>query len=137
MTIPKPDKVIVFDGACVLCSAWVSFVIRHDPNREFQFAAMQTETGKALMRIHGVDPDDPVTFLVIEGDAAYKDTDAALRVVRRFGTGWRALSTLTTWIPKFFRDPCYRWIARNRYKFFGRRESCYLPPAVEAVRFLR
>jgi len=133
----RSSKVIVFDGVCVLCSGWVNFVLRRDRTQEFSFAAMQTEKGRALLTQYGIDPDDPVTFLLIEDNTAYTDTDAALRVVGRFGGGWRAFAMVFRCIPRSIRGPCYRWAARNRYRFFGRRETCYLPSTDEAARFLR
>jgi predicted DCC family thiol-disulfide oxidoreductase YuxK len=131
------SKTIVFDGVCVLCSAWVGFVIKRDRAREFRFAAMQTDTGRALLTQHGVDPDDPVTFLLIDAGIAYTDTDAALRVVDSFGFVWRLFSSVVRVIPRSLRNALYRWIARNRYRIFGRRDACLIPPADMADRFLR
>jgi predicted DCC family thiol-disulfide oxidoreductase YuxK len=130
-------KTIVFDGVCVLCSAWIGFVIKRDQLREFQFAAMQSDSGRALLMQHGVDPYDPVTFLLVDAGTAFTDTDAALRVIGRFGFGWRLLASIVRVIPRSLRNALYRWIARNRYRLFGRREVCLLPPVNEADRFLR
>lgn len=129
-------KTIVFDGICVLCSAWVRFVLSRDHRKEFSFAAMQGETGRALLQRHGIDPDDPVTFLLVDSGIAYTDTDAALRVVSRFGFFWKCVASVGRCIPAGLRNPLYRWIARNRYRVFGRREICFLPSASEAERFL-
>jgi predicted DCC family thiol-disulfide oxidoreductase YuxK len=130
-------KTIVFDGVCALCSAWVGFVLKRDCAHEFQFAAMQTAAGRTILMQHGVDPDDPVTFLLVDDGAAYTDTDAALRVVSRFGTGWRIFAGIVRVIPSSLRNVLYRWIARNRYRFFGRRAACLVPNADEADRFLK
>jgi predicted DCC family thiol-disulfide oxidoreductase YuxK len=130
------DKVIVFDGVCVLCSGWVNFVLRRDHARQFKFAAMQTATGRALLSKHGIDPDDPVTFLLVDDDVPYTDTDALIRVLDNFTVGWRALSLGLRCVPRTVRNAFYRYIARNRYRLFGRREACYLPRPDEAIRFL-
>ena len=133
----KPTKTIVFDGVCVLCSAWVGFVIKRDRVREFQFAAMQTESGRALLAQHGIDPDDPVTFLVIDAGVAHTDTDAVLRVIGRFGIAWQLFASVIRVIPRSLRNVLYRWIARNRYRLFGRRDTCVIAPSSEADRFLK
>jgi predicted DCC family thiol-disulfide oxidoreductase YuxK len=130
------DKIIVFDGVCVLCSGWVNFVLRRDHARQFKFAAMQTATGRALLSQHGIDPDDPVTFLVVDNNVPYTDTDALIRVLDNFDAGWRGLSIGLRCVPRVIRNAFYRYIARNRYRLFGRREACYLPRPDEAIRFL-
>lgn len=130
-------KTIVFDGVCVLCSAWVRFVLRRDHRGQFSFAAMQGAAGRALLQRHGIDPDDPITFLLVDDGIAYTDTDAALRVVSHFGAFWKCVAWVARWIPAGIRNRLYRWIARNRYRIFGRREMCFLPAASEADRFLR
>jgi predicted DCC family thiol-disulfide oxidoreductase YuxK len=130
------DKIIVFDGVCVLCSGWVNFVLQRDHARQFKFAAMQTSAGRALLSKHGIDPDDPVTFLVVDDSVPYKDTDALIRVLGNFNAGWRILAAGLRCVPRTFRNAVYRWIARNRYRFFGRREACYFPRPDETMRFL-
>lgn len=130
------QKTIVFDGVCVLCNGWVQFVLARDARREFSFAAMQGATGRALLQRHGIDPDDPVTFLLVEGAEAYTDTDAALRVIGRFGFFWRCVTRACGLIPSRLRNWLYRLLARNRYRLFGRREICALPAAADAHRFL-
>jgi predicted DCC family thiol-disulfide oxidoreductase YuxK len=131
------DSVIVFDGVCVLCSRWVDFVLRRDLHRRYRFAAVQTASGRALLIDHGIDPDDPLSFLLLEGTHGYTDTDAIVRILRSFGPGWRFVALLVSIVPRFIRDPLYRWIARNRYRMFGRRAACRVPTADIADRFLR
>ena len=130
------DSVIVFDGVCVLCSRWVSFVLRRDRTGHFKFAAMQTPTGRDLLTKHGIDPDDPLSFLLLENGRGYTDTDAIVRILRGFGPGWRFMALLVSIVPRFVRDPLYRWIARHRYRLFGQRPSCLVPAADVADRFL-
>jgi len=130
------NSIIVFDGVCVVCSRWVDFVLRRDLQGRYKFAAMQTASGRALLLQHGIDPDDPLSFLLLEGDKGYTDTEAIVRVLRSFGPLWRFVAALVSIVPRFIRDPVYRWIARHRYRMFGRRSSCRIPTADIADRFL-
>lgn len=128
--------VIVFDGVCLLCSRWVDFILRHDRDGRFRLAAMQGNHGRNLLLAHGLSADDPVSFLLVQDGCGYTDTDAIARVLRELGRGWRLVGGLLRAIPGFLRDPAYRWIARHRYRLFGRREQCRLPDATHAARFL-
>ena len=130
------DRIIVFDGVCVLCSRWVDFVLHRDSHARYKFAAMQTASGRALLIEHGIDPDDPLSFLLLEGQKGYTDTDAIVRILRSFGPAWRFVALLLSIVPRFIRDPLYRWIARHRYRMFGRRSACRVPTADVADRFL-
>ncbi len=127
--------IIVFDGVCNLCSRWVGLVLAHDRAARFRFAAMQSEPGRRLLALHGLDPEDPLSLLLIDGEAAYTDSEAIIRVLSAFGGAWR-LARLARLAPAFVRDPLYRLVARNRYRWFGRRDACVLPPADAAERFL-
>jgi predicted DCC family thiol-disulfide oxidoreductase YuxK len=130
------DSILVFDGVCVLCSHWVRFVLRYDRARRFKFAAMQTTVGRDLLLRHGLDPDDPKSFLLFENGRGYTDTDAIARVLEAFGGGWRALAIAMRVVPRFVRDAIYRFIARHRYTMFGRHAVCTVPGADVADRFL-
>jgi len=130
------DRIIVFDGVCVLCSRWVDFVLRRDRHARYKFAAMQTASGRDLLIQHGIDPDDPLSLLLLEGKQGYTDTDAIVRILRSFGSGWKLVASLVAVVPRFIRDPLYRWIARHRYRMFGRRAACRVPTADIADRFL-
>lgn len=132
---PTDGPVLVFDGVCVLCSRWVGFVLRHDRQQRVRFAAMQTESGRALLSTHGLDPDDPSSFLLLDGGRAYQQTDAILRLLGGFGGAWRAVAVVRL-VPAALRDALYRSVARNRYRWFGRRDSCLLPPTDARERFL-
>ena len=129
-------SIIVFDGVCMLCSRWVDFVLRRDPQGRYKFAAMQSPSGRALLIEHGIDPDDPLSFLLLDGNKGYTDTAAIVRILRSFGAGWKLVAALVSIVPRFIRDPLYRWIARNRYRMFGRRDTCRVPTADSADRFL-
>ena len=132
--------VIVFDGVCVLCNGWVGFLLRHDRAGRYRYAAMQSDSGRALLEMHGLDPDDPASFLLVEHDVDESariatDSDAIRRVLVGLGGGWR-MANLLALVPRRVRDPAYRWLARNRYRWFGRHDACTLPAPEHRHRFL-
>jgi predicted DCC family thiol-disulfide oxidoreductase YuxK len=126
--------IIVFDGECVLCSANAQFVLRHDRHHRFRLAAMQGEVGRALYQRFGIDVANPESMIVVIGDEMRRDSDGVLAIYTGLGWPWRALATFYL-VPKFLRDPIYRLIARNRYRLFGRRTSCWRPTA-EHMRYV-
>lgn len=119
--------IVLFDAECVLCSGSAQFILTHDKSGRFHLASMQGAVGSALFRAHGLDPADPTSILVIEGSTIRKDSDAVLSIFEGLGYPWRLASVLRI-IPAFVRDPLYRLIARNRYRLFGRRSTCWLAP---------
>lgn len=127
--------VIVFDGVCALCSRWVRFLLRFDHAGRYRFAAMQGAHGRQLLAGHGLDPDDPLSFLLVEDGKAYTDTDAIVRVIGGLGGAWK-LARLALLLPRRLRDPAYRMLARNRYRWFGQHDACYLPTPEQRARFL-
>ncbi len=131
---PDDGPVIVFDGVCVLCNGWVRFLLKHDRVGRYRFAAMQTDAGRALLATHGLDPDDPASFLLVDGPQAWTDSDAIRRVLTGLGGVWR-LAGVIALVPRVVRDPLYRWVARNRYAWFGT-TACRMPTDEERARFL-
>ena len=128
MPNPAPcHPIILFDAECVLCSANAHFVLRNDKRGHFRLASMQSEIGAALFRAHGIDPDDPETMIVVEGEQALRNSEAVLAIYRGLGWPWRLLGVFRL-IPRALRDAVYGWVARNRYRLFGKRDSCWLPP---------
>jgi predicted DCC family thiol-disulfide oxidoreductase YuxK len=132
---PVPAPLIVFDGTCVLCSSWVAFVLRRRARIRFRFATTQSATGRALLTAHGIEAANPSTFLFVEEGGATTESDAVIRMFRTFGGAWR-IATLARVLPKPARDAVYRWVARNRYRWFGRRQECFAPSAADRDRFL-
>ena len=120
---------------CALCSRWVRFLLRFDTRGRYRFAAMQGAQGRALLQAHGLDPEDPTSFLLLDAGRAWTDTDAIIRVLPGLGGAWRLLGVLR-WVPRGLRDHAYRALARNRYRWFGRHDTCFLPTPEQAVRFL-
>jgi predicted DCC family thiol-disulfide oxidoreductase YuxK len=127
--------IILFDAECVLCSANAHFVLKYDKARHFWLASMQGEIGAALFRQNGLDPADPTSILVVNGAEVHKDSDAVLRIYAGLGYPWRIMAMFRL-VPRLIRDPIYRLVARNRYRWFGKRETCWLPPADMRARVL-
>jgi predicted DCC family thiol-disulfide oxidoreductase YuxK len=119
--------IVLFDAECVLCSANAQFILTHDKAERFRLASMQGDVGASLFRAHGVDPSDPTSILVIDGSTVRKDSDAVLSIYEGLGYPWR-LASLLRIIPAGMRDPLYRLIARNRYRWFGQRATCWVAP---------
>ncbi|MEM0983742.1 MAG: thiol-disulfide oxidoreductase DCC family protein [Planctomycetota bacterium] len=127
--------ILLFDGVCNLCDAAVQFVIDRDRKERFRFAALQSDAARAALRDAGAPHDLPDSMIVIDGDGIRTRSDAALAVARRLGFPWSLLVVL--WIvPRFIRDPMYAWIARNRYRWFGRQTACRVPMPELRERFL-
>jgi predicted DCC family thiol-disulfide oxidoreductase YuxK len=133
----SPRSVIVFDGVCHLCNGWVRLLLKHDTREQFLFAPMQFPAGRRLLQEHGLDPNTPVSFLLLDKGAAYTDTGAIVRILRKLGGGWTVAGGLISVIPRILRDPIYRAVARHRYRIFGRRSKCMVPTSDTASRFIR
>jgi predicted DCC family thiol-disulfide oxidoreductase YuxK len=121
------DDVILYDGVCVFCSRWVRFVIARDTGHRFRFTAIQSAYGTRLASVFGIDPADPDTNAVVHGGIAYFKSDAALTVLSHL-PGWRWVRVLRL-VPKPLRDAVYNLVARNRYRIFGKYETCFLGDA--------
>lgn len=125
----KPEAagpIILFDAECVLCSANAQFVLSHDRQKRFRLASMQGQVGSALYRRFGIDPANPDSIIVVDGDRMQRDSDAVLSIYAGLGWPWKAFSVFRL-VPRVLRDPLYLLIARNRYRLFGKRDSCWLP----------
>lgn len=130
------DSIIIFDTDCVLCSAWVGFILEHERDQAFLFVSAWSETGATLANVHGMKPADlNETYLVIEGGRGLTHSDAGLAIVRHLHMPWRALGVLRI-LPKPLRDAVYRLVARNRYRWFGYRAQCFVPPSGQSHRFI-
>ena len=128
-------KIILFDGVCNFCNASVNFIMKRDKRDEFRFAALQSEIGIELQKKFHLDPNDLESFILIEGDKYYKKTTAALRTAKEFGFPWN-LSYIFIIIPPIIRNIAYNIIAKYRYKWFGKKESCRVPSPGERSKFL-
>ena len=137
--IPRDKPIIVFDGMCVLCTATARFVLRNDTKGVFRLAAMQDEVGAQIMRDARLDPLDPQSFVILDaeenGGRMRTSSDAVLHMWSLLGWPWR-VGAIFKVVPRFVRDPVYLLIARNRYKWFGKREECWVPTREQAARIL-
>ncbi len=129
------SRIVVFDGVCNFCNGAVNFIIRRDPAAKFQFAPMQSEAAQRLMEQHGVSAEEDETMLLIEGDRCLVRTDAALAIARELNWPWPAFSPFR-YLPQGFRDWFYRKVARNRYRWFGRKNQCMVPDESVQARFV-
>lgn len=119
-------RIIVFDGICNVCSGGVRFLERHRIEPPFKLIPMQSAEGKGLLEQFGIDTEDPTTFLVLDRGLVLTQSDASIHVMTAIGGPWR-LVVVARLIPRRCRDWLYRLLARNRYRWFGRRSTCYLP----------
>ena len=137
MNIPEGKKIVLFDGVCNLCNNAVQFAIRHDRYNQLLFAALQSEAGRELVRERAIDSSKVDSIVFIEpGMAYYTESDAALKIGCEFGGIWKLLQVLEL-IPKTLRDPLYRWVAKNRYTWFGKRSQCMVPNPELLSKFLK
>lgn len=133
--IPKDKVILLFDGVCNLCDGLVQYVIKHDRNDTFRFDSLQSENGIAILKHLGVDPAKMDSMVVyIPGKAYYVQSDAALEIGKHIG--WKIPATILQALPKGLRDMVYRFVARNRYKWYGKKDQCMLPTPEIRSKFL-
>lgn len=127
--------IILFDGVCNLCNGTVQFIIKRDKKNQFHFASLQSESGQHLLAKYNLPLNDYNSFVLIEDDKVYTRSLAALRVAKKLKGLWPFLYGFII-VPKFIRDGIYKWIAKNRYKWFGKQDSCMVPTYELRARFL-
>lgn len=121
-----PTPLVLYDGLCRLCAGTVLFVITRDRRARVHFASMQSALGQRLLRRFGLPVDDFTTFVLVESGEHFTKSTAALRTVRYLDRPWPWLYPLVV-VPRPIRDALYDWVARNRYRWFGRRKACLTP----------
>ena len=129
------QSIILFDGVCNLCNGVVSFVIKRDKKNSLQFAPLQSETAYVLLSKYKMYTQEMQSFIFIENGKVDTQSTAALRVCRHLSGAWPALYTLII-IPSFIRNSIYKWIAKNRYKWFGKKDECMIPTPELRAKFL-
>jgi predicted DCC family thiol-disulfide oxidoreductase YuxK len=129
------ETILLFDGVCNLCNDAVRFIIPRDPHARIRFASLQSPAGQRCLARYGLPVNELHSVVLIDDGRVYTKSTAALRVARKLRGLWPALYLLTL-LPSCWRDTAYDWVARNRYKWFGRRESCMLPSPDIKTRFL-
>ena len=130
------EPIVVFDTNCVLCSGMVAFILAHERNRALRFVGAWSDEGLALAARHHFSKSDlDQTFLVLSGDAALSRSDAGVEILSQLQAPWRWLAVVRI-IPRSVRDAVYGFVARRRYRWFGRRENCVVVPPSESHRFI-
>jgi predicted DCC family thiol-disulfide oxidoreductase YuxK len=127
--------IVLFDGVCNYCNGRVNFVIKRDKKDRFRFAALQSDAGKAMLKKYNVPAVDLSSFVLIEDGKYYLRSTAALRLLKKLG-GIYSLMYAFMIVPRFLRDRVYNYVARNRYRWFGKMESCMVPTEEVRGRFL-
>lgn len=134
--LPKDKKIILFDGLCNLCDSAVQFVIKQDHKDLFRFVPLQSELGQEILKHIGINTKNIDSIILYEpGIAYYYKSSAALKIAKDLG-GFFHLGTIFRLIPTSIRNKLYDYIARNRYKWFGKKESCMIPTAELKAKFL-
>jgi predicted DCC family thiol-disulfide oxidoreductase YuxK len=139
MTVAHP--IILYDGVCGLCNGLVQFLLKHDKDGRLRFASLQSDFAEKVLRRHGFDAKDLDTVHVVEnydqpGERVLQRSDAILRAGRELGGFWSASSSVARIVPRALRDLVYRFVATNRYRVFGKYDTCMLPDPGQRSRFL-
>ncbi len=130
-----PDNIILFDGVCNFCNSSVNKIIKHDKNNRYKFAALQSEIGKKLLEKHSIDSTIIDSIILIENDVAFIKSTAILKISKHLN-GIYPLAYSFIIIPTFLRNFVYDFIARNRYKWWGKKDSCMIPTAEVKSKFI-
>lgn len=137
----ESDPIMLYDGVCGLCNRLVQFLLKHDKHGRLRFASLQGDFAAKVLQRHGIDPKDLDTLYVIENyeqpnERVLQRSNALLCAWGELGGFWRLSATVATVIPQALRDVIYRFVARNRYRVFGKYDSCMLPEPSQRSRFL-
>ncbi len=131
----KDKKIVVFDGVCNLCHGGVNFIIKHNADQSIYFTQVQSETGQALQEFAGIDVLAEETMIFFENGKVYTEGKGATRIYRHFA--WPAkFLYLIYFLPKFILNPIYKYVAKNRYRWYGKKEVCMMPKPELKARFL-
>lgn len=133
--------IVLYDGVCGLCNRGVQFLLKRDKHGRLQFASLQSDFAAKVLGRHALDPNDLDTVYVVMNHAQPDEkvldrSDAVLRAWHELGGAWKLLSSISSIIPRGFRDVVYRFVATNRYHVFGKSETCMLPDPGQRSRFL-
>jgi predicted DCC family thiol-disulfide oxidoreductase YuxK len=129
------NAVIFFDGVCNLCNGAVQFVIKRDKNDHFKFAALQSDFAKSTLSNFSLKVKQGDSFILLENGKIYEQSTAALKVAKKLEGLWPMLYAFII-VPPLIRNAVYKWIASNRYKWFGKQESCWVPTPALKSKFL-
>ena len=129
------QKIVLFDGVCNLCSSSVQCIIKKDKKNQFLFGSLQGETGRQYLKKFSLPTDNLNSFVLVENDKLYTRSAAALRILKHLGGAWSLLYGFMI-VPEFIRDAVYKLIAKNRYKWFGKKAACWIPAPALKEKFL-
>ena len=136
LNLPQNKKIILFDGVCNLCDTAVQFVIEHDKKDQFRFVALQSELGQQILKHIGINPANIDSVILYQpGIAYYYKSAAAIEIARSLG-GFLHFGTIFKLIPTGIRNQLYDYVAKNRYKWYGKKETCLIPTEEQKVKFL-
>jgi len=130
-----PDHIVFFDGVCNLCNNSVNFIIRHDKNKVFHFASLQWKVSQSILGDRYPENEHYESVIYCEKGEIFQRSEAALRIASKLDVPYSFLSFFRI-VPAFLRDPVYMYISKNRYKWFGKKDSCMLPTPSLKNRFL-
>ena len=133
--LSKYPRIILFDGVCNFCDASIQRVLLNDKKKLFVMASLQSEVGQSLLHYFDLPSEDFNSFILIDEGNVYSKSSAALKVVGRLAWPWK-LCLAAYLFPRFLRDMVYQLIAKNRYRWFGKKESCMLPSPEQRARFI-
>ena len=131
----KNYKIILFDGVCNLCNSSVNFVIKKDKKEVFRFAALQSEIGQKYISKFKIDPSQTDSIVLIDGDKHYIKSSAALTIAKYLKGGYPLFYAFMI-VPNFIRNWVYDYVAKNRYRWYGKKESCMIPTPELKSKFL-
>ncbi len=129
------ENIILFDGVCNLCNASVLFVIERDKKNIFRFASLQSSYGQEVLKKHGLNASDFDTIILSQNGTIHQQSDAALRIAKELSGAWKLLYGFII-VPRFIRNAAYDFVARNRYKWFGKQEACMIPTPDLKAKFI-
>lgn len=130
-----PDALVLFDGVCNLCNGSVQWILAHDRAQRFRFAALQSNAARAALSAANAPSELPDSVVLVADGRVFLRSDAAIGIARRLGFPW-SLAAVALVLPRFVRDGIYGWIARNRYRWFGKKDACMVPTKALRARFL-
>ena len=129
--------VVLFDGVCTLCNRAVDFIVRHDRGGQFRYGSLQSSTGRALLEQSDLSTDSLESIVFIDQGRIYTKSDAVLCIARKLDNPWGLLATILQVVPRGIRNHVYDWVARHRYAWFGKQETCRIPTDAEKRLFLK
>ena len=138
----EANPIILYDGVCGLCNRLVQFLLKRDKRGRLRFASLQSDFAARVLSRHGIDPKDLDTVQVVvnyeqSDEQVVNRSDAVLRAAQELGMPWNILTTIARIVPRALRDVVYGFVARNRYRVFGKYETCMLPDPNQQHRFMK